>query len=277
MLEQEELLYVFISIDLVDSTAFKYKNPKGWPKVFHDFYTISSDYLSSCFVHSEVKIWKRLGDEILFYVSIKDKTEMYRVLEYVDNTLTIVQESLSEDGSIYAKSSVWTADITEYDEDIKIYNNVSLPTGCATTGCARDSLDFIGSDIDTGFRISKYVTKGRIIVCAKMAYTLYKMQCPNECVNISKYLRIVSYERLKGVWNNRAYPIIWYSKDWKNIEFDYDEHLDSTIIQNIKHEKIDSINELDKMLADLGEKKEYDELSNLFTTTLDKVEKQIAQ
>ena len=271
MVEREELLYVFISIDLVNSTAYKYKYPKKWPKVFHDFYIISTESLTSCFVHSEVKVWKRLGDEILFYITIKDKTEMYRILEYVDNTLTIIQESLSEDNSIYAKSSVWVADITEYNEDIKNYNNVSLPTGCAKTGCARDSLDFIGSDIDTGFRISKYVTKGRIIICAKMAYTLYKMQCPNECVNISKYLRIVSYERLKGVWNNRAYPIIWYCKDWKNIIFDYDEHLDSTIIQNIKHEKIDNIDELDKMLSDLGEKKEYDELSNLFTTTLDKI------
>ena len=271
MVEKEELLYVFISIDLVNSTAFKYENPKGWPKVFHDFYVISTEYLSSCFVHSELKVWKRLGDEILFYVAIKNRTEMYRLLEYVDNTLTIIQESLSEDHCICAKSSIWAADITEYNEDIKSYNNVAL-----STGCSKETLDFIGSDIDTGFRISKYVTKGRIIVCAKLAYTLYRMQRPDDCENnISTYLRIVSYERLKGVWNNRAYPIIWYCKDWENIVFDYDEHMDSSIIDNIKYKKIDTINELDKMLADLGEKKEYDELSNLFTATLDKIEKVI--
>ncbi len=267
MAEQEELLYVFISIDLVDSTAYKYKYPKKWPKVFHDFYLISAEYLRSCFVYSELKVWKRLGDEILFYVVIKDKTEMYKILEYIDNTLTIIQESLSDDNSIYAKSSVWAADITEYNETIKNYNNVAL-----STGCANDSLDFIGSDIDTGFRITKYVTKGRIIVCAKLAYTLYKMQCPDACKsNISEHLRIVSYEKLKGVWNNRAYPIIWYCRDWKNIVFDYDEHMESAIIDNIKYKKIDSINKLDKMLADLGEKEEYDELYNLFIATMDKI------
>ena len=272
MENREDLLYVFISIDLVNSTAYKYKYPKKWPKVFHDFYIISTEYLSNCFVHSEVRVWKRLGDEILFYIAIKNKTEMYKLLEYVDGALATIQESLSEDKSIYAKSSVWAADISEYNEDIKNYNNISLPTGCS-----RDTLDFIGSDIDTGFRISKYVTKGRIIVCAKMAYTLYKMQCPDECINISKYLKIVSYERLKGVWNNRAYPIIWYCKDWKNIVFDYDEHLDSMIIRNIKQDNIDNIDELDKMLADLGEKKEYDELSNLFTNTLAKIEKETVE
>ena len=265
MVKKEKLLYIFISFDLVNSTALKYKNPKGWPKIFHDFYLISAEYFSSCFVHSEVKVWKRLGDEILFYVAIKDKTELYKLLEYVDKTLSTIQESLSEDKSIYAKSSVWAADIMEYDENIQEYNSVSLPTGCS-----KETLDFIGSDIDTGFRISKYVTKNRIIICAKLAYTLYKMQCPKDCINISKYLRIVSYERLKGVWNNRAYPIIWYSKDWENIEFDYDEHLDSTIILNIKQNHINGIEGLDKMIADLGEKKEYDELLSI-CTTMDKI------
>ena len=131
MAEKERSLYIFISFDLVNSTEFKYNNPKGWPKVFHDFYIISTEYLSSCFVHSEVKVWKRLGDEILFYVSIKDKTELYKLLEHVDNTLTVIQKSLSKDQSIYAKSSVWAADITEYDENVQDYNSVSLQIGRA--------------------------------------------------------------------------------------------------------------------------------------------------
>ena len=267
-IDQEELLYVFISIDLVNSTAYKYKYPQRWPKVFHDFYMKSTEYLSNFFVHSELKVWKSLGDEILFYVTIKNRTEMYKLLEYVDNTLVTLQDFLSKDDSIQVRASVWIADIIEYNEGIKDYNNVSFSSGVHKE---YQSLDFIGSDIDTGFRLSKYVTKGRIVICAKIAYILCKMNCPDECEhNISKHLKIVGYVKLKGVWNNRAYPIIWYCKDWKNIVFDYDEHMDSNVVDNIKYNRIENISELGKVLADLGKKGRCDKLYNLFITTMEK-------
>jgi len=47
--------------------------------------------------------------------------------------------------------------------------------------------------------------------------------------------RIVGFEILKGIWNGRSYPIIWYNRDWSHLEGDleYDEGQKSSIIRKI--------------------------------------------
>lgn len=264
MVDTEELLYVFVSFDLVNSTEYKCNNPE-WARVFYNFYLLTAEKFTGCFSRSEPIVWKRLGDEILFYIILRDKTEMYKLLEYVDETLTRIQEFLSQYKSIYVKSSVWTAGIATYTEDAENYSNVALSPKVYKE---YDSLDFIGSDIDTGFRISKYVTKGRIVVSAELAYILNKMECPDGCEDISKYLRIVDYEKLKGVWDNKPYPIVWYYSDWNNIKFDYDEHVDSKIASNIKKKIYDPISELNNILKQVEKLDKCNQLHELFVKTI---------
>ena len=71
---------------------------------------------------------------------------------------------------------------------------------------------------------------------------------------ITDRLKVVALEELKGVWEGRSYPIIWYYPDWDNCEksFDYDEDIKNEIIKNISGKK--NIDFLEKVYEDTGRK-----------------------
>jgi len=59
---------------------------------------------------------------------------------------------------------------------------------------------------------------------------------------------------LKGVWNDRRYPIIWYEKDWDKVKdtFLYDERFENSIVERVQRETktSPSISELSSVLDD---------------------------
>ena len=64
--------------------------------------------------------------------------------------------------------------------------------------------EFLGQDIDTGFRIKKETQDRRLIVSVELAKIL------SDKTEYLSRLNIITYKSLKGVWQNRLYPIIWY-------------------------------------------------------------------
>jgi hypothetical protein len=50
-----------------------------------------------------------------------------------------------------------------------------------------------------------------------------------------RHMKIVSYERLKGVWNDRPYPIVWYTEDWADLagKFYYDERWSDPVVEQV--------------------------------------------
>lgn|GEM_PF-2043357 len=83
-------------------------------------------------------------------------------------------------------------------------------------------LDFIGIDIDIGFRIAQFSTMEKIVINDKLAYILFKMRDYENADNaiISK-LRIVLLEKLKEVWDGMRYPIIIYDEEWSDFPDNY--------------------------------------------------------
>ena len=64
--------------------------------------------------------------------------------------------------------------------------------------------EFLGNDIDAGFRISKFTAEGRLAISFELAAVLsFKTK-------YLKKLNIITYKHLKGIWGGRLYPIIWY-------------------------------------------------------------------
>jgi hypothetical protein len=67
----------------------------------------------------------------------------------------------------------------------------------------RDTLDFIGPDVDIGFRIAKSSHKNIVLIDAKLAY-VFSVLIPT----FNKNSKIVLFEQLKGVWDQCHYPIV---------------------------------------------------------------------
>lgn len=78
----------------------------------------------------------------------------------------------------------------------------------------------MGRDIDEGFRLKGYTQDRRLVVSFELAYIL-------ECLGKKKELYIMDYVRLKGVWNNSLYPIIWFhnAETAKNIYGNIDDKM----------------------------------------------------
>lgn len=294
-MDNRENLYIFVSFDLVNSTEYKVKNKGSWIDIFKTFYNYTTDCFRGQFENSEVNVWKYVGDEILYYISIKNKKDLYECLNYVDETLIKIKEKLdqihddnskllvksvvttkdntkiqkSDNNKLLVKSAVWLANTARNNDKSEIYNNVNIEAQYEYGNLMQD---FLGSDVDVGFRISKHVTGGRIVVSAELAYLLITMPVSKGCKKIDDKLRIVDYQILKGIWDGRAYPIIWYCDDWNNIELDYDEHIISSIICNIKYNRYDKISVLQDIYEQLNKKEEIEYLVDLINDDNIKIE-----
>ena len=93
---------------------------------------------------------------------------------------------------------------------------------------ARD-FDFLGPDIDSGFRVASHADKRKVAISAKLGGVLLHPDCCKEFDDgFLDYFKIVYFARLKGIWHGAPYPIIWFHMDWDNIRrtFSYSERLD---------------------------------------------------
>lgn len=280
-------LYIFLSFDVVNSTAFKSLNPY-WAKTFSIFRDYTSKYMSESFrekhdvendeldyCNLKYYSWKNLGDEVIFMFPNPNPSELYklpntcwRVLDQVDKSLDTPTEKSPIKVSV--KATLWIADIDskeyllakrfeEYNKNKKIEEtepsfserNINI----SINDIEHNAIDFLGPDIDTGFRLSHYSNHNKVTIDARLAWILSnimeKHKRPNYIRNCAK---IVSYKKLKGVWNEKPYPIIWYMPEWKNENlFYYDEEIieDSIAAEIIKknYNFID-INKLESILSD---------------------------
>ena len=265
-------IYLFFSFDLVNSTQFKLAYPGAWPKVIIRFYEDAARQLHTRF---QATIWKYIGDEVLLFAKLRSLDELFRVLpatyQAIQTTTSLLHREFPQTRELLAvKGTVWIAraepnapsDIGKLQEitrtEILEAKNIVLeaePVSGFTTA------DFLGPEIDTGFRLSKFALRKRLVVSADLAWLLSRTSGRNR--EIEKQLRIVSLVQLKGVWSNRAYPIIWYEPDWKNVTFLYDEHLGNDIVSKIcdNPDGAQKLIEIEKIFSDLGREDEMEKLA----------------
>lgn len=87
--------------------------------------------------------------------------------------------------------------------------------------------------------------------------------CSSTFINVADNFRIIGYETCKGVWDERPYPIIWYSNNWSDtinaIKYDevynnqrVDEKLISGNYNSAEFKYLFTKNELAKIYADVS-------------------------
>jgi hypothetical protein len=215
-------------------------------------------------------LWKHVGDEVLFYKRVTGNDDLCQCLPAAHSVLaaviSVLHSTYPDTKTILSvKGTVWVATAVAIPpgdiETVQLLNrNIIISTGRLPDSIDRD---FIGPDIDAGFRLSKFVDRSRLIVSAGLACLLFRER--GRCKKIDERLKIVAYDKLRGVWDDRYYPIIWYENDWRTVNetFLYDEHITSETIKNIKHGLNDGndLKHIEQIFVDLGREQEINELA----------------
>ncbi|MED4559636.1 hypothetical protein [Bacillus subtilis] len=266
-------VYLFFSFDLVNSTIFK--TTKEWQQVFKRFYELIETLLQNKY-GEEIKLWKYIGDEVLLYLKVTEFDQIYKCAPIVSKVIKDVIQQLYKDYPyakqiIFIKSTIWLADViyqqpNEPNKNETTAKNIVFFVGNNPEWLDGSQVDFLGPDIDLGFRLSKFAQKSKVLISADLAYILNRKKGEIESferedrVVIDDSYKIVSYETLKGIWNNRRYPIIWFGDSWSKDDYDYDEHIESLLVRNVIEEKHQDINKIGKIIADLNKTKDLENI-----------------
>lgn len=277
-----EAIYLFLSLDLDNSTSLK-EFEIAWPLILSHFYDIANHEIRKD-ASIIIELWKYIGDEILFYAKIVNMLEIEQCLKafyQASETIASLINNLFPSGTKLAiKATSWLAEAIYMPPDDlrstrvkfeRFHPNIrNLIIQIPSTSTQVPQLDFIGPDIDVGFRISKFAHHGFITISAELARILIHKGSKA----IQDNLRIIIYQQLKGVWTNRFYPIIWYRENWKDLNslFQYDDEFTSEIVKGAIYKKDDKIRKerIDRPFRDLERATTNDALINKIAAGISK-------
>lgn len=257
-------VYLFFSVDLVNSTQFKNQYPKDWPSVFGRFYDVTEELMTQAysFESERVSLWKRNGDEVLFQRKVSVLSDIVEAPKWFMNIMRRMKVQFETDNPEIAKKlsfkgAIFLADVhneielSDSSEDVdnikvkapKLSVSVPVENGSeevqSSTRYAAGFADFLGSDIDAGFRLAKYAPREKMVVDPKIAYLVYKqLSAVNASDGELSKFKIMGFKQLKGVWGSLPFPIIWYIPDIDkgSAAFSYrDRHLDEFISDYLHH------------------------------------------
>jgi len=221
-------LCIFFSVDLEGATKYKTEarqeqyegGPKidnDWCAVFKNFYIDFPNYFKSAYTVLSAQIetksirqpitpvlWKFIGDEILFYAPIEDSCQVLEHLYAFQQTISNYNDALEKNEvKVRCKGTAWVAGFP--------FNNRII---LIEAGNGRSIVDFIGSSIDAGFRISKYTTSRRLVISFDLLWMLLIARKKYDKVQRYNFdIRFYGEYALKGVLKETEYPIFWLH--WK--------------------------------------------------------------
>lgn len=206
-------LKLFLSADLIGSTALKSDHGASdtdpvWLTTFIGFYEEFplilknsleelkiSEYRANLTNIPEVSFWKAIGDELLWVSDLKQGNSAYYILRGFKAALEQYNTQLEQSGKkVRLKGTAWIAGFPI------THKEVELPESRGK--------DYIGPYIDTGFRLSKFSTRMKLVISVDLAWLLLKCSTsPAELDTVS--INFDESESMKGVLSGRPYPIIW--------------------------------------------------------------------
>lgn len=243
---------LFFSFDVVNSTAYKTINYYGWAKVLNVLFKNLRENVQNQIKGAEM--WRVLGDEAIFIVKIRNEEELR---EYINKIYKIMVATIFnlKNGEFFKrdnnfnlmklqnilslKTAAWIAavnnlgDISDEEVGMEAGDNI-FERYHSREGY--EIFEFLGNDIDTGFRIATQVQDGRMVLSFELAYIV------SQKTESLSFLHIITYKRLKGVWKEKLYPIIWYHDPKAYLEFYqkevafqesflFDDYVESTLVK----------------------------------------------
>ncbi|NCN11611.1 MAG: hypothetical protein GW938_17375 [Leptospira sp.] len=228
---EDRKVILFLSVDIIGSTSFKNKGRTQleWLKFFNDFYeqfplyflNNLEDTISKVFPNKP-EVWKSLGDELIFTFEIENH-ELARGYTVAFSKSVFNYQTNNE---LSLKGTAWIA---------------GFPVINAIITSDAKNTDYIGPQIDIGFRLSKFSSNLKFIISVELLLLLVKTSS-----NKLKFF-IEDPQPLKGVLGDKPYPIIWiknesssYSK-LNNLLKRYEANVDSNELSDYCEEFIKSV------------------------------------
>lgn len=198
-----------ITEDVIYNVIRNSKIHKDWSEIikelFNDFNVEFNNQLNKA---QEVFPWKILGDELIYCIDVQGRQDIYDYTLAFYKALRIHDKKYSENPIIRLKGSAWTAGFPIRNRIIE----TPIPQLYLDSEFQKDykypHIDYLGPEMDIGFRIGKCTYPGFIVISLELAYFLTdEKTCntPGEQFHVFN----VGWEKLKGVWNDRKYPILW--------------------------------------------------------------------
>jgi hypothetical protein len=212
------MLRLFLSVDMVGSTQFKArftgKGSEGWLDTFRAFFTnfplMLAGQLAFEFLDEDdtpaVDVWKVMGDEVIFVAQPGSAEELTSILRAALRTIKLYEANHYESLPLRLKGTAWLADFAE--------SNIELDIPELSSSDVAPHVDFIGPDLDLGFRISKFARPASLVLSLDLVELLL------DAANVSGIaLYLVGREELKGVMFGRPYPIVWMHDAEEGFDF----------------------------------------------------------
>ncbi len=239
--DRNQKLMIFFSADLVGATAYKGTHPvsietvsssandTAWPRVFErffdDFLRVLNRkigfYAKQCKNLRIPQMWKVNGGGILLKAMLYNERQVACLSMAFYDTVVAMDKAMSE-YNLGSKGFIWTAGFPLRNKEVTIELDVAGPVSVEAdgeldigklddeTGIPRVSSvvsrDYIGIEIDAGFRLSQESRKGKVSVSIDVADFLTRDKSQDG-------LRVhhVGWRVLKDCFGNNPYPIFWIS------------------------------------------------------------------
>jgi hypothetical protein len=202
------MVRLFLSVDMAGSTEFKARftgqGSDGWLDTFRSFFTsfplMVAGQIGFEFLDDEstpaIDVWKVMGDEVVFVATPGGAEELTSILIALLRTMRMYEERHFRDLPLRLKATAWLADFEG--------SNIEIEIPELSSGAHGEHRDFIGPDIDLGFRIAKFARPSSLTLSLDVAEAILNAA---NAERASLYL--MGREGLKGVMFGRPYPIVW--------------------------------------------------------------------
>lgn len=205
-------LRLFLSADIVGSSDLKYQQLQqpgpNWVFPIQSFYIQFPVFLDEevtartaaapCPLEPPL-LWKALGDELIFVVELTDR---YQAALYVESFADALRKAsinwAHPPHPLRFKGTAWLAGFPLINAEAPLIG---------TPGEAAPLPDFVGPQIDAGFRLKDHATPRKVVLSAELAYLLLAAESP--CPD----LYFDGDQPLKGILRGRPYPLIWIDSD----------------------------------------------------------------
>ena len=189
---------------------------QDWSKIITDMFEDFNSYFCNSLGQEEIYPWKFCGDELIYCIDVNNRKDVYRYVLAFYKTLRVYDKKCTKANLIRLKGSAWTAGFPVRNRIIetpipKTYKKINYLKPINKKNSKEyiyPHVDYVGPEMDIGFRIGKFTTPGLIVISLELAYILSDDKTeiiPGERFSVIN----VGWEVLKGVWNEKKYPIFW--------------------------------------------------------------------
>ncbi|MCK7593075.1 hypothetical protein [Pseudomarimonas salicorniae] len=210
-MDAAEEVVMFMSADVVGSTSFKVQAQReqsdwleAFASLFRELPLVFMGQLAAAFIeHDDVPeagVWKVMGDEVIL-MAVPNSAEVAEGLTVAFcNTVRQCDARISERWPLNLRGTCWAASIGRRNRRIEIPEMFGGRDGSTY-------IDYLGPDVDTGFRLSAHSGHGEVIVSPNLVESL--------AVRESEALQFhdAGSAVLKGVIQGRPFPLWLASAD----------------------------------------------------------------